>query len=69
MSHRGLPDEVGFGSDLLEKQSTNKYTPQENAFSVSYLGKLTPMSVLNDNKKLSFEQIADIIEKKVPTHR
>lgn len=48
--------------------SLRSYDPEDAAFSVLYNGRLTPLSQLNDVVGLSFAKIADIIEKRVPTH-
>lgn len=73
MVHMGMPQEVGFGKDATPERSEIpkgvEYDANEYAWSVLYNGKLTPLSVLNDSKRLSFKQIANIIEKRVPTHR
>lgn len=75
MAHKEMPDCVGFGEELLEHHRSElhpdlvNYSLSEAAWSVFYRGKLRPLSFLNDVKKLSFKQIANIIEKQVPTHR
>lgn len=73
MVYMDMPQDVGFGKDATPERSEIpkgvEYDANEYAWSVLYNGKLTPLSVLNDSKGLSFKQIADIIEKRVPTHR
>jgi hypothetical protein len=70
-----LPQDVGFGKDITPTvRETPKYlrglaAQEALAWSVLYKGKLTPLHQLNDYEHLTFHDIADIIEKNVPTHR
>lgn len=65
-----LPQHIGFGNDITP-DAGEYWTGDHQSFAWSVLqgGKLTPLSELNDDKSWSFEKIADIIEKQVPTHR
>lgn len=75
MQNVGLPQNVGLFSDVtptedeVSPKSRRSFDLEELAWSVLYNGKLTPLSSLNDEKGLSFKQIADIIERQVPTHK
>lgn len=67
------PDDVGMFPEVIPTPeevppSLRQYDLQDAAFSVLYKGRLAPLSQLNDNVGLSFAKIADIIEKRVPTH-
>lgn len=70
----GQPADVGMFTDALlsyhemTTEQANKYSTESFSFSVKYKRKLTPLSVLNDERKLTFKQIANIIERQVPTH-
>lgn len=68
-----LPTEIGMFMEAIPTfeeipPSLRSYNLDDAAFSVLYNGRLTPLSQLNDVAKLSFAKIADIIEKRVPTH-
>ena len=71
---REQPADVGMFTDALldycemTPAQSDKYTAESFSFSVKYKNKLTPLSVLNDEKKLTFKQIANIIERSVDTH-
>lgn len=79
LANQGFPQDVGFGIELLPKKAQKaiadgrKYDVDDDAmpktWSVRYKGKMVPLSVLNDEQTLSFKEIADIIEKQVPTHK
>lgn len=70
-----LPQGAGLFTDLtptddeVSPKARDSYDLEECAWMVRYGGKMTPLSYLNDEKRLNFNQIADIIEKNVPTHR
>jgi len=68
-----FPTEVGMFLEVIPTPdevppALRQYDLQDAAFSVLYKGRLTPLSQLNDSAGLSFAKIADIIEKRVPTH-
>ena len=69
-----LPDEIGMfkelvptRSELTSAQKKNGYVNKFYAFSVMYKGEMTSLAALNDSG-VSFNEIADIIEKQVKTH-
>lgn len=74
MMLREQPVDVGMFTDALldycemTPAQCAKYTAEAFSFSVKYKNKLIPLSVLNDENKLTFKQIANIIERQVPTH-
>lgn len=68
-----LPAEISMFKEVVPTHaelppSLRSYEPEDAAFSVLYNGRLTPLSQLNDIERLSFAKIANIIEKRVPTH-
>ena len=74
MESTQLPSDIGMfkelvptASELTEAQKKLKYNNEYYAFSVMYKGKMTPLAYMNDDG-ISFAEIADVIEKKVPTH-
>lgn len=74
MDNRGLPSDIGMftelvptASELTEAQKNLRYGNEYFAFSVMYKGKMTSLAYMND-EGISFAEIADVIEKKVPTH-
>ena len=74
LGYRSMPQSAGVFEDVTPEgdeipKSLRSFDNKEAAWSVLYNGKMTPLSVLNDSKGLNFKQIADIIEKRVPTHR
>ena len=74
LKYSGQPANVGMFTDALlsydemTTEQASKYSTESFSFSVKYKRKLTPLSVLNDGNKLTFKQIANIIERQVPTH-
>lgn len=70
----GQPADVDMFTDALldydemTTEQASKHSNKAFSFSVKYKKKLTPLSVLNDGNKLTFKQIANIIERQVPTH-
>ena len=69
-----LPAEIGMftelvpnASELTKAQKELNNTNDFFAFSVMYKGKMTSLAYMNDDG-ISFSEIADVIEKKVPTH-
>lgn len=74
MRHNGQPADIDMFTDALldydemTAEQASKYSNKAFSFSVKYKKKLTPLSVLNDQNKLTFKQIANIIERSVDTH-
>lgn len=73
LGYAELPAEISMFKEVVPTHaelppSLRSYDPEDAAFSVLYNGQLTPLSRLNDVVGLSFAKIADIIEKRVPTH-
>lgn len=74
LSGEAFPQNVGIGCDITPTDAeiwsdASDMDREAHAWCVLYNGKLTPLSELNDEKRLSFKQIADIIERRVPTHK
>lgn len=73
LANHGLPQDVGIGTDITpeyhEMPSYAVYSNRAFAWSVKYKNRLTPLATINDEHYLDFNQIADLIEKNVPTHR
>lgn len=67
LMHYPFPQDVGFGADL-DNVAAGNYNDEEYQWSVLYKGRMTPLTTLNDYEKLSFDQIADLVERYVPTH-
>lgn len=79
--NKGFPQEVGFGVELLPQkyqkmiadgrveEVSHGTSVLESSWKVRHKGRMVALSNLNDEEQLSFKQIADIIEKQVPTHK
>lgn len=59
-------DLVEYGIDVSDAESSS-HGRSAYDFAVMYDGELTPLSVLNDEECLTFNEIADLIEKNVKT--
>lgn len=58
---------VPTASELTKAQKKLAFNNEFFAFSVMYKGAMTSLAYMNDDG-ISFAEIADVIEKKVPTH-